>query len=128
MSIYLNPNATEATIQTAIRNADKAEAAGYTVTMGGIFHGVQTWNIFKPGNESRMADYIVAAHADHADCDCVQCKTFGYCKHIELAARYEAWVESVEARETEFDTNEEGRFFMQEAIAESLAETAGAWY
>ena len=127
MSIYLNPNATAATIQTAIKNADKAEAAGYTVTFYGIFHGVQTFNIFKPGNDSKLADYIVAAHADYASCDCVQCKTFGYCKHIELAARYEAWIESVEARETEFDTNEEGRFFMEEIAAMNLSDTAGAW-
>jgi hypothetical protein len=128
MNIYLNPNATAATIQTAIKNADKAENAGYTVTTGGVFHGVQTWNIFKPGNDSRMADYIVAAHADYASCDCVQCREHGYCKHIELAARYELWLESVEVREMEFDTNEQGRFFMMECIAESLAETAGAWY
>jgi hypothetical protein len=96
--IYLNPIATEKTIATAIKNADKAEAAGYTVRLGGLFNGVQTFNIFKPGNDSVLADYIVCAHADHADCDCVQGQTFGYCKHIELAARELSAFENFEAR------------------------------
>ena len=128
MSIYLNPTATKTAITTAIRNADKAENAGYTVVFAGVFGGVTTYGIIKPSNDLGLYDYVVSAHNDFATCDCEQGKREGYCKHIELAARYEGWIESVEARETEFDTNEEGRFFMEEIAAMNLSDTEGAWF
>jgi len=127
MNIFLNPNATEAAIQTAIRNADKAEAAGYWVSRGGVHSGVQCWNVFKPGNDATPA-YIVCAHANFADCDCEQCQREGYCKHIELAARQEAWEESVVARADEWAATEEDRFFMAECQAEVMASVAGEWW
>lgn len=129
MNIVLNPTATPDAIHTAIKNANKAEVLGYLVEQAGTYFGVDVWNVFKPGSDLRgFPDYYVTAHTDGATCSCEQGKREGYCKHIELCARYEAWLESVEARELEFDTNEEGRFFMMECIAECLAETEGAWY
>lgn len=129
MNIVLNPTATAQAIQTAIKNADKAEQKSYLVEKAGEFCGVDVWNVFKPGSDLRgFPDYYVSAHADGATCTCEQGKQFGYCKHIELCARVEAWEASVEAHAEEYDLNEDGRFFMMECLAESLAETAGAWY
>lgn len=109
-------------IATAQRNADKAEAAGYYVTAGSR---PGTYIVHKNESEFYVCQTTVGTRGK---CECQQWEKVHFCKHLELCERYEAWIESVEARELEFDTNEEARFFMQEVAAENLAETAGAWY
>jgi hypothetical protein len=108
-------------IATAQRNADKAEAAGYYVTSGTL---PGSYLVHKNENEFYVCQTTVGTRGK---CECEQWKKVHYCKHLELCERYEGWIESVEAREQDFDTNEEGRFFMMEALLENLAETEGAW-
>lgn len=109
-------------IETAIRNADKAELTGYYVRSG---HGPKTYHVVKPSGEFYVTQPTIGTRGK---CECEQWNREGFCKHLELTERYQEWLESVEARAEEFDTNEEARFFMQECLAESLAETEGAWY
>lgn len=113
---------TPAAIEVAERNADKAEAAGYYVTSG-LVPG--NFKVVKPNGEFYVTQTTIGTRGY---CGCEQFKKVGYCKHLVLTERYQDWIDSVEAREQDFDTNEEGRFFMQEIAAENLAETEGAWY
>jgi hypothetical protein len=108
-------------IETAIRNADKAEAAGYYVTASQITPG--TFRVVKPSGEFYVTQPTIGTRGK---CQCEQWNREGYCKHLELTERYQEWVESVEARADAYD--EESYFFMKECQAECLAETEGAWY
>jgi hypothetical protein len=113
---------TAAAIEVAERNADKAELAGYYVTAGLV-----PGNFLVHKNETEF--YVTQTTiGTRGYCGCEQYKKVCFCKHLVLTERYQDWVESVEARELEFDTNEEARFFMEEVAAENLAELAGAWY
>lgn len=113
---------TAAAIETAERNAGKAEAAGYYVD-----DGLLPGNFIVHKNESEF--YVCQTTiGTRGVCGCEQFKRVNYCKHLCLCERYQEWIASVEARELEFDTNEAGRFFMEEIAAENLAELAGAWY
>ncbi len=120
MNLYrtIRPEAYE----VATRNADKAELAGYYVTAG---FGPKTFIVHKNDTEFYVTQPTIGTAGK---CECEQWNREGFCKHLELTARYEAWIESVEARETEFDTNEEGRFFMEEIAAMNLSDAEGAWY
>lgn len=111
----------DAALETAQRNADKAELAGYYVTSGSR---PGTYLVHKSQSEFYVCQTTVGTRGK---CECEQWKKVHFCKHLELCERYEGWIQSVEARETEFDTNEEGRFFMEEIAAMNLSDTEGAW-
>lgn len=100
MTLFINPKASEAAIQTAIKNADKG---GYSVRRGGVFYGIQTWGVWKNDNDSAMSDYVVSGNPKGAVCDCEQCNREGYCKHIEIVAREESYLEMIEEQETRYE-------------------------
>jgi hypothetical protein len=105
----------------ATRNADKAEAAGYYVVSSEIIP--DTFRVVKPSGEFYVTQPTVGTAGK---CECEQWNREGYCKHLELTARYQAWIESVEARADAYDEGD--FFFMAECQAEALAEIEGAWY
>lgn len=110
---------TPAAIEVAERNADRAESAGYVVVPSTV--APNQYRVYRPDNAFYVCQPTIGTMGK---CECEQWNNEGYCKHLELVARYEAWAE----RESEYEANEEGRFFMMECLAESLAETEGAWY
>lgn len=109
-------------IQTAIRNADKAEARGYWVRQG---HGPQTFHVVKPSGEFYVCQPTIGTMGK---CECEQWNREGYCKHLELVAREEAYLADLADRAEAHEATEGDRFFMMECQAEVLAEVAGAWY
>lgn len=109
-----------AAIETAQRNADKAELAGYYVTSGTL---PGSYLVHKTETEFYVCQTTVGTRGK---CECEQWKKVHYCKHLELCERYEGWIESVEARADAY--SEADYFFMKECQAETLAETEGAWF
>ena len=104
-------------IATAERNADKAEAAGYTLSLLSSTVKAGIWKVSRPDG----LYYVVNVPA--LSCECEQCKREGYCKHIELARREEALWEA----EAEFEADEKARIWAEECRAEVMADLAGAW-
>lgn len=123
MNLYRNirPEA----IQTAQRNADKAERQGYTVIPSELVP--DQYRVYHPKGGFYVCQPTIATMGK---CDCKQWEQEAYCKHLELCKRYEdaEWEASVIAREEEQEVTEEARFFMMECQREVLAELEGAWF
>lgn len=109
-------------IETAIRNADKAEARGYYATPSEITP--DTWRVVKPNGSFYVCQPTIGTMGK---CECEQWNREGYCKHLEIVAREEAYIAHLEERESEYEANEEARFFMEECQREVMADLAGAW-
>jgi hypothetical protein len=87
---------------------------------------LSTWDVTRWNDAERS--YTVMADEYDWTCTCPACERDTHCKHIEIVRLHLSELEADEARANAFTANEGDYFFMQECIAENLAETAGAWF